>query len=242
MKLTLNFDAPEGTHFGRVKSLDEVVSEIPNLIDAWKVLPSRLVMELDKARSWVGYFNGRLLTAPYDTSRPEVDATGLVMMNKANQTPTGLFVLGGAQINTALELTIACKVKIAAEKLNEDLHYIWGSTTGQINRLEYRIVNGNNYMRFVAGSASTPVDVDLPANHGGEIAAVVVKNSEGDTLYIDGYPPVNRPQVRDITLPNLQVGGITPTQADLPGWYQSFGVWRHAASPSEVQAIMQWMR
>ncbi|SMO64125.1 hypothetical protein [Paracoccus laeviglucosivorans] len=244
MRTRYDFVAQEGTHFGIIRSIDEIVAEIANPVDIWNADASAMTIVDGKVSAWLGR-SGRQLAQANAALRPTYTGNGLRFMDQNTMSPNAYLALAGTQIAAQNTMTVASRVRLVPESLPVDLHYLWGWHQ-PFNRLQYRYVSGNNFMRLQVGNVN--VEVDLPANHGGDIGAVAVYNFNPATgggttaLHIAGVGSavanINAaPEFQGFTLGGAG-GGVVQ---DMPGWASKLGIWTGAASGADLAALLAWV-
>lgn len=241
MRTRYNFTAQEGTHFGIVRSIEEIVADIANPVDLWTADASAITLVDGKVSAWTGRL-GRQLVQANAATRPVFTGNGLRFMDATTLTPNAFMSLAGTQIGAQNAMTVASRVRLVPESLATDVHYIWGWHS-PFNRLQYRYTNSSNYLRLQVGAVN--VDVDLPAAHGGDIGAVATYSFNPATstgtvaLHVAGVGSASAaiaaaPEFQGLTVAGA--GGSAPQ--DMPGWMTRFGAWSGVVAGNDLAALL----
>ncbi|WP_028716875.1 hypothetical protein [Paracoccus sp. J39] len=238
MRIKFDFTAPAGTHFGLVKTLDELLAEIPSPVDTWDATAGSVTTEDGRVAAWTGQ-RGRQFVQATAGRRPTYTGNGLRMFNAAGDAAEAIMTLGGEQIGAAPALTIACKIRMSASALTADSQYIWACPS-PLHRLMYRYTSGNNYIRAQVLATSNNLDRDVPAAVT-DIGAVYVASGSDYTLHVAGAGSITFAGSEGANLPSLILGGLSTTSPSLRGWMQRVGVWRHVPTTAQLDAILKWV-
>ncbi|MFC6709262.1 hypothetical protein [Paracoccus cavernae] len=238
MRLNFDFLAAADAHFGRVKTIDELLAEIANPIDIWEVKPEYLTVTDGKVSAWTGKL-GRQFVQANAARRPTYTANGLRMGNEAMDAPEAFMSLAGAQIGPAPALAIATRIRLPPAALTQDLHYLWAGSA-PVLRLTYRYTNSNNYLRANILGAANSLDVDLPAGQD-TIGAVLVADGPAFSLHLPGGATASFAAAGNADFTNLFLGSGTGAAAALNGWQQRFGMWRHVPDAEQMATLLKWV-
>ncbi|UFM64253.1 hypothetical protein LOS78_01900 [Paracoccus sp. MA] len=238
MRIKFDFSAPEGTHFGVVKTLEELLADIPAPVDYWHATADSVTNTDGRVSAWTGAL-GRQFIQATAARRPTYTGNGLRMFNAAGDAAEATMTLGGEQIGAAPSLTIACKIRMSAAAVAVDSQYIWVCPT-PLHRLMYRYTAGNNYLRAQVLATSNNLDRDVPADVA-DIGAVYVASGSDYTLHVPGMAPVSYAGAEGANLPSLILGGISATSPSLRAWMQRVGVWRHVPTTDELDTLLKWV-
>ncbi|SMO78642.1 hypothetical protein [Paracoccus laeviglucosivorans] len=244
MRTRYDFTAQDGTHFGVILPIEEIVAEIANPVDTWTSDPTTLTLVDGKVSAWNGRL-GRQFAQASAAVRPVYTGNGLRFMDPATFAPNAYLALAGTQLGVQNAMTVASRQRLTPESLTTDQHFMWGWHQ-PFNRLQYRYISGNNILRLQVGAVN--VDVDLPANHGGDIGAVAVYNynpattSGTVTLHVAGVGSATgnitaAPEFQGFTIGGAG-GGVVQ---DMPGWQTKHGIWTGAASGADLAALLAWV-
>lgn len=240
MRIKFDFTAPAGTHFGIVKTLDELLADIPSPVDTWDATAGSVTTEDGRVAAWTGA-RGRQFVQATAARRPVFTGNGLRMfaVEGAGDAAEAIMTLGGEQIGAAPALTIACKIRMSAAAVAVDSQYIWACPT-PLHRLMYRYTAGNNYLRAQVLATTNNLDRDVPAAVT-DIGAVYVASGSDYTLHVAGAGSITFAGSEGANLPSLILGGLSTTSPSLRGWMQRVGVWRHVPTTAQLDAILKWV-
>lgn len=244
MRTRYDFTAAEGTHFGIIRSIDEIVSDIADPIDQWVASINDMTLVDGKISAWNGRL-GRQMFQANPAKRPVYTGNGVRFMDSATLSPNAYLSLAGSQIGARNAMTIATKLRLSPDVLATDLHYLWGWAS-PICRLMYRYSASNNYLRLQVGSVN--LDVDLPAAHGPDMGVVAAFNfnsatSTGTvTLHVAGAGSGSAAITAAPDLQGLVIGGAGgAAPEDMPGWMNKFGAWTRAVAGDNLTSLLAWV-
>ncbi|MFC3568418.1 hypothetical protein [Paracoccus simplex] len=238
MRLKLDFAAQDGTHFGDVKILDEMLAAIPNPVDYWDATAASVTTTGGRVSAWTGKL-GRQFVQTTAARRPVFTGNGLRMANSDGNTAEAIFTLAGAQIGEQTALTIATRVRIAAPALDVDGQYLWAGSS-PILRVMYRD-SGNNYIRSqILSSANSNIDVDIPEAQA-DIGVIMVANGTSFSMHVAGFGTGSFEAAANASFSNLFLGSATGVTPTLVGWQKRFGVWRHVPTADELATLLKWV-
>lgn len=238
MRLKFDFTAQQGTHFGVVKTVDELLGAIPNPVDWWDATPSSMTIADGLVSAWTGA-NGRRFVQATAARQPSYGGNGLRMANETMDAALATMSLEGTQIGAQPALAIAAKVRISSTALTTDGQYIWACQS-PIHRVMYRYTNGNNYVRSNVISSANVLDRDIPADQN-MIGTLWVVDGNNYTLHVAGAGSISFSGSEGVNLASLTIGGGASTLPSLIGWFSRFGVWRHVPTPAEIETLLQWV-
>lgn len=125
-----DFVAPAGAHFGKLKTIAELLAEIPNPVDYWTPSAASVTQGNGLVTAWTGAL-GRTLAQANATRQPKLDGAEIMFGDGAGALKACLS-LTGAPIGPVTNLTLAGRLRLPASALTVDSHYMFGQQTGQV--------------------------------------------------------------------------------------------------------------
>lgn len=237
MRQKYDFTAPAGTHFGIIKSVAELLAEIPGAIDYWDATAASMTVTDGRVSAWNGLKGARQFVQATAAARPILTADGLAFHEGG--AASGRMSLAGAALGTMPALTIAARVKLHPSALTADGQAIWAGAS-PILRMAVRYSANNNYLRASILSSTANRDVDLPDGQA-DIGVVFVANGTAVTVYVAGGASGTYTASGQMQFSDLNIGANVGSVSSFAGWYRRFGIWAQVPTAAQLETLLGWV-